>query len=154
MTRLRTGLLLSLVLAGCTEVQPGRAADPERTNACLSPDSLARRNPLVYADFSVDTLETWDISGTRLFLRRDSIGWTGEYQNAEGEWGSIDRGVRIDGNLADGTITLHIPHGPQLPDTTRFRGSFSCDSIWGVERVYSGQPERRATYIREPSGQG
>jgi hypothetical protein len=86
----------------------------------------------------------------RLFLLHDSAGWKGEYQNAEGEWGFIHAGVRVEGAPAAGQITLRIPHGPDLPDTTLLRGTFSCDSISGVERVYRGQPERRVTYTREP----
>lgn len=85
----------------------------------------------MYAAFSVDGLETWDTSGRRLFLRPAPSGCTGEAQNAEGEWGYVHPGVLVGGDPKSGKISLRIPHGPHLPDTTEFRGYTSCDSIWG-----------------------
>ena len=131
-----------------TFASPGKSSTA--LSRCLTPDSVSQdRLTLVFSDYTVDSLETGDISGVRLYLHRSVAGWTGEYQEAAGEWGAIHPGVNATIQELTGSAELRIPHGPDLPDTSLFHGSISCDSLWGTQLTYQGQGEHRAIYTRE-----
>ncbi len=133
-----------------TQVSAVTDAAESPLSRCLVPDFMqGNRHTLVYSDFGVDTAYTGDISGVRMYIHRDSSGWSGDYQEAAGEWGSVHPGVEIDLNEATGSLSLNVPHGPDLPDTTRFQGTISCDSIWGTQTIYKAQGSHHIVYKRE-----
>jgi hypothetical protein len=135
-------VVMLMLLAGCNaETRLTRNA------GCLHTDSLA--TALVFSDFSVDSLETWDVSGTRLLISPRSSPWSVDYKNAEGEWGIVHQGGYGSYDPRSARLSLNIPHGPGLPDTVRFVGYFSCDSIWGQAESYAGLRGQRQVYRRE-----
>ena len=87
---------------------------------------------LVYTDVTKPA-ETGDLSGFEIKLSAGPEGWSGSAREAAGEFGSwIDLAdVRVDSALK--SLDFAIPNGP---DSSRFRGAFSCDSLWGSLRAF------------------
>jgi hypothetical protein len=60
--------------------------------------------------------------------------WTAEYQEAEGEWGS--RHPLVDFVASLGLRGIEYTRPLDSRDTVHFRGTFTCDSIWGLKTMY------------------
>lgn len=99
---------------------------------------------LVFSDVLVSP-ETGDASGFEISLQASDAGWEGWFREATGEYGPRTPLAE----LAVDTTVLHVKFAiPNGPDSSRFSGRLSCDSLWGRFRAYRTTPERSVTYLR------
>jgi hypothetical protein len=91
--------------------------------------------------------ETGDQSGYVIALVSGPTGWSGSAQKAAGELEFPIRMAHVALDTATGSLSFIIPRGP---DSTRFEGTFSCDSIWGELRSYAAVPAKVVVMRRVP----
>ena len=136
MTR-ATVVAITILMTSIASCRP-RAKDSAESRLAFTsvPTASASRcnrdTALVYTDVT-KSAETGDLSGFEIRLSARPEGWYGSAREAAGEFGPwIDLAdVRVDS--AQKSVDFAIPNGP---DSSRFRGAFSCDSLWGSFRAF------------------
>lgn len=127
--RLIHGCAVVIACLGCRPAAP----DDHPPTACalqsISSDTL-RFGVLTRSD------ETGDVTGTVLsFWRNDAKLWEGSLQVAAGELGGPEAFTTL--RLSETTGILEYGAGQAGSERT-FRGRISCDSVWGMESLFSG----------------
>ena len=125
--------LVTVLSPGCHGRQSGEAPPASLVCAEALPGSTLR-----YSNVVSDS-ETGDRSGFIITVVPASGTWTGHAQEAAGEPGAAVALTEMLFEASGKRISFGIPNGP---DTSRFSGAISCDSIWGEFRAYrTTQPE-------------
>src|SRR5688572_30274990 len=119
--------LVLILIGGCSydsdsgaAVKEGESPSQEFMASALG--SCIGERVIIYSDFRVDTAVTGDISGLRYYLHPSAGSWSGEYQEAAGEWGGVHSGVLARIDPATDSIVLTAPTSPGSADTVWLRG--------------------------------
>jgi len=144
-----TRALLVMVLIGCRSQSSGGGPPQQQTVGDLPavatgcPD-VAVGDTLVFSDVrSVE--QTGDLSGFQFALIRGDTGWGGVSREAAGELGPPMPLVEVTIEAASRATAFVVPNGP---DSSRFSGTMSCDSLFGWFKAYRSTPARWSVYRR------
>ena len=121
---------------------PSSAQQPKLP--CLLPDSADRAISLVFSDVIVSSL-TGDASGFEIGLQLVDTAWSGWSREATGEVGPRSTLAELRVDDSQHAVQFAIPNGP---DSARFTGRISCDSLWGMFKPYRATSERYVAYQR------
>lgn len=89
--------------------------------------------------------QTGDLSGFQFALTLSGASWTGFSREATGELGAPQPLVELSVDVASGATAFAVPNGP---DSSRFSGTMSCDSLFGWFKAYRSTPGRWSVYRR------